>query len=58
MIIRVEGKTITVRLNDYPVVEYTEPLIPYRTSEHASQLISHGNICIKIPVKALLNLDP
>lgn len=47
MIIRVEGKTITVRLNDYPVVEYTEPLIPYRTSEHASQLISHGNICIK-----------
>lgn len=47
MTIRVEGKTITVRLNDYPVVEYTEPIAPYRIPENASQLISHGNICIK-----------
>jgi hypothetical protein len=47
MTIRVEGKTITVKLNDYPVVEYTEPAAPYRSPEHADQLLSHGNIYIK-----------
>ncbi len=47
MTIRVEGKTISVKLNDHQVVDYTEPVAPYRTSEHADQLLSHGNVCIK-----------
>ena len=47
MIIRVEGKTITVKLNNNPVVEYTEPAKPYRTAEHAKQLLSKGTICIQ-----------
>ena len=47
MSIRVDGKTITVRLNEYPVVEYTEPDKPFRTADHADQLLSKGTIFIK-----------
>lgn len=47
MTIRVEGKTITVKLNDRPVVDYTEPVSTYRSAEHAGQLLSQGGICIK-----------
>lgn len=45
--IRVDGKSITVRLNEYPVVEYTEPIKPFRTADHADQLLSKGTIFIK-----------
>lgn len=45
--IRVDGKSITVRLNEYPVVEYTEPVKPFRTADHADQLLSKGTIFIK-----------
>lgn len=40
--IRVEGKSITVLLNENPVVVYIEPKTPYRTPENAQQLLSNG----------------
>ncbi len=45
--IRVEGNSITVSVNDRPVVEYIEPTSPYRTSEHATKLLSKGNFAIQ-----------
>jgi hypothetical protein len=42
MTIRVEGKFITVAINDRLVVDYVEPATPYRTAENARQLLSHG----------------
>ena len=44
--IRVEGKAITVKLNGSPVVEYIEPAAPYRTADHASQLLSAGKFVL------------
>ncbi|MBF6598476.1 MAG: DUF1080 domain-containing protein [Fermentimonas sp.] len=45
--IRVEGKSITVLLNGSEVVEYTEPASPYRTTEHATKLLSSGKFAIQ-----------
>ena len=45
--IRVEGKAITVSLNGSKVVEYIEPASPYRTSNHATKLLSSGNFAIQ-----------
>lgn len=45
--IRVEGNSITVSVNDRPVVAYIEPTSPYRTSEHATKLLSKGNFAIQ-----------
>ena len=45
--IRVEGNSITVLVNDRPVVEYIEPTSPYRTSEHATKLLSNGKFAIQ-----------
>ncbi|QRX63709.1 DUF1080 domain-containing protein [Dysgonomonadaceae bacterium zrk40] len=47
MILRVEGNAITILLNGTPVVEYIEPAAPYRTEEHASQLLSKGTFALK-----------
>jgi len=47
MILRVEGNAITILLNETPVVEYIEPAAPYRTEEHASQLLSNGTFALK-----------
>lgn len=47
MTIRVEGKSIVVKIDDKPVVEYIEPINPYRTSENVNQLLSKGSIYIK-----------
>ena len=47
MNIRVEGKAITVSVNGNPVVEYIEPASPYRTSEHATKLLSSGKFAIQ-----------
>lgn len=47
MIIRVEGKAITVKLNGNPVVQYTEPVSPFRTEENVAQLLSGGNFALK-----------
>ncbi|MEA5080183.1 MAG: family 16 glycoside hydrolase [Dysgonamonadaceae bacterium] len=47
MTIRVEGKKIVVKIDDKTVVEYIEPINPYRTSENADQLLSKGSIFIK-----------
>ncbi|MEL7601345.1 MAG: family 16 glycoside hydrolase [Proteiniphilum sp.] len=45
--IRVNGKKITVFLNGFPVVEYTEPAQPYRTAHNAAQLLSAGTFVIR-----------
>lgn len=45
--IRVEGKAITVSLNGSKVVEYIEPASPYRTSNHATKLLSSGKFAIQ-----------
>ncbi len=45
--IRVNGKAITVSLNEFPVVEYIEPAQPYRTTENAAQLLSTGTFVIR-----------
>ena len=45
--IRVEGKAITVSLNGSKVVEYIEPASPYRTSNHATKLLSSGKYAIQ-----------
>ena len=47
MILRVEGNAITILLNGTPVVEYIEPATPYRTEEHALQLLSNGTFALK-----------
>lgn len=47
LVIRVEGKAVTVSLNDNLVVDYIEPTSPYRTSEHATKLLSSGKFAIK-----------
>ena len=47
MQIRVQGKTITVSLNGFPAVEYTEPAQPYRTANNATQLLSSGTFMIQ-----------
>ncbi|MBK5196325.1 MAG: DUF1080 domain-containing protein [Proteiniphilum sp.] len=47
MVIRVEGKAITVKLNGSPVVEYIEPASPFRTEENAAQLLSDGRFALR-----------
>lgn len=44
--IRVEGKKISVMVNDELLVEYIEPANPYRTPENAGQLLSSGKVSI------------
>lgn len=43
----VRGKNISVAVNGTDVVCYTEPENPYRTPEHASQLLGKGGIYVK-----------
>ncbi|MDR1742836.1 MAG: DUF1080 domain-containing protein [Dysgonamonadaceae bacterium] len=45
--IRVEGKKISVKVNDEPVVEYIEPASPYRLPANAGQKLSKGLFTIK-----------
>lgn len=40
--VQVEGKAVTVNINDVPVIEYIEPARPYRTETHAQTLLSSG----------------
>lgn len=47
MNIRVEGKAITVSINGNDVVEYIEPVSPYRNAENASKLLSSGKFAIQ-----------
>lgn len=47
MVIKVEGKAITVSLDSITVVEYIEPVAPYRTNDNESQLLSSGKISLK-----------
>lgn len=42
MRVRVEGKAISVFINDEPVVEYIEPSSPFRKGENAGALLSEG----------------
>lgn len=45
--IKVEGKKISVAVNDELLVEYIEPANPYRTPENADQLLSSGTLSMK-----------
>ncbi|NLY25362.1 MAG: DUF1080 domain-containing protein [Bacteroidales bacterium] len=47
MVIRVEGKAITVKLNGSPMVEYIEPASPFRTEENAAQMLSGGKFAVR-----------
>lgn len=44
--IRVEGKAVTVKVNNTPVVEYIEPTKPYRVSPNEKSLLSQGTIAL------------
>lgn len=46
MQILVSGKEISVLINNRPVVDYIEPAAPYRTKNHASELLSEGTFAI------------
>lgn len=45
--ITVRGQNIIVCINGTEVVCYTEPGHPYRTEEHARQLLSQGSIALQ-----------
>lgn len=45
--IAVRGHNISVTINDTTVVCYTEPEHPYRTEEHAGQLLSRGAVALR-----------
>ena len=47
MTIRVEGKNIVVSINDKLLVDYIEPVTPFRTQNNGNQLLSKGTIYIK-----------
>jgi len=40
--VRVEGKRIVVMIDGWTVVDYLEPDAPYRTTDHAGQILSSG----------------
>ena len=42
MKIKVEGKAVSVMIDGAPVVEYTEPVAPYRTEANANARLSEG----------------
>ena len=42
MQIKIEGQTITISINDKPVVEYIEPSEPYRIGEFSKRRLSKG----------------
>ena len=46
--VRVEGKRIVVTVNGMRVVDYLEPAQPFRTPEHAAQLLSSGKIAFAV----------
>ena len=46
MRIAVNGKSIEVDINGEPVVEYIEPVAPYRTSPNTATLLSEGTFAI------------
>jgi hypothetical protein len=46
MNIRVEGQVVTVKINGEPVVEYIEPLKPFRTGVNAGAVLSRGSFSI------------
>ena len=45
--IAVRGHNIMIAINDTVVVCYTEPEHPYRTEEHARQVLSQGSIALQ-----------
>lgn len=42
MKIKVEGRLVTVKINGEPVVEYIEPVAPFRTEAHSKTVLSEG----------------
>ena len=44
--IAVRGKNISITVDSTYVVCYTEPAHPYRTAEHARQLLGHGRVAL------------
>ncbi len=46
MDVKVQGKNIQILINGEPVVDYNEPVSPYRTGAHAQALLSSGKIAL------------
>lgn len=46
MNIRIEGQTVTVKINGEPVVEYIEPTDPFRISPYDKAILSEGTITL------------
>ena len=46
MNIRVQGRSVQVRINEVPVVEYVEPAKPYRVAPNEEALLSEGTFAI------------
>lgn len=45
--IKVVENHITIHVNGYPLVNYIEPELPYRTAEHKKRKLSHGTFAIE-----------
>ncbi|MDR1407626.1 MAG: DUF1080 domain-containing protein [Tannerella sp.] len=46
MTVRVEGQSVTVSINDSPVVEYIEPAAPFRMAPHEKALLADGTFVL------------
>jgi hypothetical protein len=47
MNVRVEGRAVSIKINDVPVVEYIEPLNPFRNETNKNKLLSSGSISLR-----------
>ena len=47
MHIKVQGRSIQIKLNDLLVVDYIEPEKPIRRDEHTGSVLSHGTFCLQ-----------
>jgi hypothetical protein len=56
--IRVEGQAVTVKINGEPVVEYIEPLKPFRTGVNANAVLSRGTFSITSAEAGTLHSAP
>lgn len=57
--VRVKGKRIMVIINDFTVVDYSEPDVPYRTAANAARLLSQGKIgfCVERGTLGISNIE-
>ena len=55
--VKVEGKHIVVMIDGWMVVDYLEPVAPFRTTANASQLLSNGLIGFRVESGTLNVVD-